>query len=246
MRRPKRKALMFFVIAAVMLLFSQPARSTGYGLFPYAEASSVTSLPIPPVDIVEINLIGKAYEPHEIKAKPGDTIRICNKDRIFHSPFSYTKFNQFGSPKGLQIKPGECVSLIVQNPTKTDLCVQLRDEIHSMEKGIVVVSPEGGGFSWAGSWNIQQTASDGTKYTGKMTLEQVGSVLSGTLDWGIRIKVKLNGHIEECNHIRFSVDYGGGLAALYEGTLLDTGIEITDGTVLSNTNGPKLMWSAGR
>ena len=66
---------------------------------------------------------------------------FCNRDPFFHSPFSYSKHNQFGSPKGVRIAPGQCFTHIARNPTNQRIQVKVFDEIHAQEKFTLNVRP---------------------------------------------------------------------------------------------------------
>ena len=231
------------VCVATILPLTQFANSIDNSLFPYATSSATFT---PPRDVVEISLRGKTYLPHEVSAKAGDTIRICNNDTIFHRPFSMSKFNQFGNPKGIQLKPGECTTQVVQNPTKIDLCVTLSDDIHAQERGMVRVSPTGGAMSLSGSWKMVQETPEGAKYAGNMLLVQDGPTLSGTVEWELKARARFSGHIDKCNQINFSLEYSGGMVAAYQGKLGENGLEMSDGSARSNTGSPILIWFASR
>lgn len=250
MRSIRRVELFVIAISTVLVLSSQ-AWAAERSFFPLFETIPATSPMTPFRKIIDIDLINKEYVPYLTRAKPGDGIRICNKDPFFHLPFSYSKFNEFGNPKGVRIEPGKCVvSVIVQNPTKVDLCVRLGDEAHSQEKAFVIVSPEDGPFSWGGTWNIVQTAPKGNKFTGRMTLEQNADDLltvSGTVEWDTHTRGTVYGEIIPCTYIQFWIEYGHGLIGTYSGDLGDKGntIEI-NGTARSNAGGPTLNFTASR
>lgn len=151
----------------------------------------------------------------------------------------------------MRIEPGKCVtSVIVQNPTKVDLCVRLGDELHSNEKGFVIVSPEDGPFTWSGTWNIVQTAPKGNKFRGRMKLEQNTNdplTVNGSVEWDTHTRGTVYGQIIPCTYIDLWIEYGHGLVGTYSGYLSDKGntIEI-NGTARSNAGGPELTWSATR
>jgi len=111
----------------------------------FAEASvMLASVPSAAANGLRILLQDKQFVPLEATVKDGDTIEICNKDRFFHSPFSFSNYNKFGSSKGMVIRPGECFTHVVRNPTNESICVKLFDEMHSSEKLLLTVLPSSG------------------------------------------------------------------------------------------------------
>src|SRR5687768_12801001 len=61
---------------------------------------------------ISIQLRDKTFVPAEATVKAGDSITICNSDPIFHSPFSYSRYNKFGFPKGIRLAPGACTTRV--------------------------------------------------------------------------------------------------------------------------------------
>ena len=114
---------------------------------PNAEGSEDEDLPKAPVEETPpgqegaIELRNKRFVPLEATVKDGDSVMFCNRDPFFHSPFSYSKHNQFGSPKGVRLAPGQCFTHIARNPTKQKIAVRIFDEIHSQEKFTLNVLP---------------------------------------------------------------------------------------------------------
>lgn len=116
---------------------------------PAAQARRGHSTRVIPISLVDekITVKGKVEEtlvfrPNQVVATDGDGLKFCNKSGVFWSLFSYTKYNKFGKPKGLRIAPGACTTVTVHNPTDEKLAVKYFDELHSLAKLTVTVSPK--------------------------------------------------------------------------------------------------------
>ncbi|HEX6188075.1 MAG TPA: hypothetical protein VFZ40_08335 [Pyrinomonadaceae bacterium] len=90
---------------------------------------------------ISIELRNKSFVPAEARVKAGDSITICNRDSIFHSPFSYSRYNKFGFPKGIRLAPGACTTRVARNPTKQEIPFKIFDEIHAQEQLALTVLP---------------------------------------------------------------------------------------------------------
>lgn len=197
-------------------------------------------------DVHEISLTGKRYVPYSLVVKDGDSIRICNNDTFFHSPFSMSRGNAFGNEPQIQLKPGECTVQQVRNDTQGCLPFHLFDNIHSMEKMVMMVPPRGRGEAtcFAGSWNVVQTAGNGAQYIGTVTLSASGSnTVTGRAVWSNHSGGTVTGTVTGFK-IQFAIDYGNGLVGTYNGTMTDKMDTIADGTAFSNKGGPGVSWTA--
>jgi hypothetical protein len=131
-------------------------------------------------DIVQIDIKDKQYQPPPITQKipqsfkdggtrlavrPGDTIKICNKDVLVVKPFSDSPGNKFNEAKGNAQDPGidqygdptnprgvgvgsnpglrtgACMSYTVHNGGNEPISLKLFDEIHANNKIFLVVLP---------------------------------------------------------------------------------------------------------
>lgn len=88
-----------------------------------------------------INIQGKRFIPEQLTVKDGETFTICNRDPFFHSPFSYSKHNMFGDPKGIRLSPGGCTTITAKNPTAENIPFAIFDELHANEKLSITVLP---------------------------------------------------------------------------------------------------------
>lgn len=237
-------AVLFLTGTAAVLPLSQ---STGAmeARFTNEEPPFAALSLLPAGDTINISLVEKTFVPGEATVKHGDAIRICNNDKFFHQPFSYSKHNQFGSPKGVRIKPGECMTHIAQNPTKQDLDVKIFDELHSNEKLTLTVLPADDAGGLTGSWSVVQTAGNGAKYTGTLSITQNGYVISGRANWSNHSQGSISGTVEG-RTIKFTIQYEGGLVGSYQAVLADDGNQMINGSASSNKGGGSVSWYAGR
>lgn len=93
----------------------------------------------------QIKVGGPEYDPSEIKAWSGDTIRFCNDGRYRRQPYSLNRYNRFGkrvAESYQMIKNGECTETKVQNPTPRWLKVIVRDAVNSKAKLVIEISPK--------------------------------------------------------------------------------------------------------
>src|SRR6185503_3124022 len=89
---------------------------------------------------VQVELSGKRYRAATSTIAAGDVLNICNRDPFFHKPFSVSPHNRFS----VQLKPTECFTYTVRNPTDKSIPFKLFDDIHTYEKWSFTVSPAGG------------------------------------------------------------------------------------------------------
>jgi hypothetical protein len=188
-----------------------------------------------------VSLQEKTFSPTELTVKDGETISICNRDPFIHLPFSYSKYNKFGSPKGVKLKPGDCLTHTARNPTSAAIELKIFDELHAGEKLTVKVLPAGDrGVS--GAWRITQTG-NGSTYTGTLRFTQSGSQLGGSAEWDNHNRGSISGSFDG-SKIIFTVTYGEGLVGFYEATVDLAGGRMTNGSARSNKGGAAVSWIA--
>jgi hypothetical protein len=206
---------------------------------------SISSAAVTPGETIEITLEGKRFHPDNATVKDGDVIRICNKDTFYHSPFSYSKYNQFGKTKGERIASGECMTRVARNPTSENIPFAIFDELHSYEKLSLTVLPATNAGGLSGAWRIVQTADNGAKYTGTLRLHQEGDRLTGRAEWDNHTQGNLSGSVQE-GRIRFSIEYGEGLVGTYQADLNSEGNQMVNGQARSNKSEAVVRWQASR
>jgi hypothetical protein len=101
----------------------------------------------------EVDFRNHQYAPQALTLRNGDTIRICNRDSIYHSPFSLSAYNKFN---GAQLPREQCESVTVHNPTNRTISAQLFCDIHPNEKLVLTIF---------GSTQAQETVSLPQKMT---------------------------------------------------------------------------------
>jgi plastocyanin len=188
---------------------------------------------------LNITLQNKTFTPSEATVKAGDTIQICNRDPFYHSPFSYSRYNQFGSPKGVRISPGQCMTHVARNPTSESVYLKIFDELHAREKLTITVMPAGK-HGLTGAWRITQTG-NGSTYTGTLSITQNGGEISGSAEWDNHSHGTISGHVAG-DRITFTISYGGGLIGMYEATV-ESG-RMNYGSARSNKGGGAASWYA--
>jgi|GEM_PF-4369254 len=135
---------MVLIALSLLLSLSYGALLAGRGI---AEAKST----------VEIDISSKQYQPpamtpvipqaleekgFRLAVHAGDTLKICNHDQLIMKPFSLNKgFTNFTAPGG-QLKPGQCMTYVVNNNGDNPALFQLFDELHARNKLFVVVLPK--------------------------------------------------------------------------------------------------------
>lgn len=108
------------------------------------------------------------------------------------------------------------------------------------EKGDLNIPPKDITNNITGNWQIIQG-----NYSGVLTLKQVGSELSGEVQWNNHQKGKLESGTFFSGFIIFVVVYDGDLRGNYTARLDETGMKLMDGKGLSN-KGTETTWSATR
>ena len=190
-----------------------------------------------------VTLQEKTFSPGALTVKDGETITICNRDPIIHLPFSYSKYNKFGSPKGVRLKPGDCRTHTARNPTSAAIEVKIFDELHAGEKLTVkVLSPGDRGV--AGAWRITQSG-NGSTYTGTLRFTQSGNQLNGSAEWDNHNRGSISGSFDG-SKIVFTVSYGEGLVGFYDATVDLPNGRMTNGSARSNKGGAAVSWTAAR
>jgi hypothetical protein len=188
-----------------------------------------------------VTLQEKIFAPLELTVKDGETITICNRDPIIHLPFSYSKYNKFGSPKGVKLKPGDCMTHTVRNPTSSAIEIKIFDELHAGEKLTVTVL-SAGDRGLTGTWRITQTG-NGSTYTGNLRIEQSGNRISGSAEWDNHNRGSISGSFDG-TRVVFTVTYGEGLVGFYEASVDVAGGRMTNGSARSNRGGAAVSWTA--
>jgi hypothetical protein len=92
----------------------------------------------------EVDVSGEEYNPNNLTAAPGDTIRFCNQGIWRRQPFTGNQYNRFGNrnPETYEmISKGECKSLKVQNPSSQLLKFTVHDAVAPKGQLKVSVSP---------------------------------------------------------------------------------------------------------
>jgi hypothetical protein len=90
----------------------------------------------------EVESGGKQYEPKELKAWSGDTVRICNQGIYGRQPYSKEKYNKFGSRNADNLEmlwQGKCREIQLRNPTNNILKVVIRDAVNERAKLVIQV-----------------------------------------------------------------------------------------------------------
>ncbi|MDX1386434.1 MAG: hypothetical protein R3257_02515 [bacterium] len=103
------------------------------------------AFPVMAGSIHNIKVGGEQYEPSEIKAWSGDTIRFCNHGKYRRQPYSANRYNRFGNRVAetyKMIKNGECTETKVQNPTPRWLKVVVHDAVNPKAKLVIEISPK--------------------------------------------------------------------------------------------------------
>ncbi len=93
----------------------------------------------------QVNVSGEDYQPKELKAFPGDTLRFCNEGIYRRQPYSLERFNRYSQRKAdthEMIKKGECRNMRLQNPTKDWLTVHVRDAVNPNGGIKIEISPK--------------------------------------------------------------------------------------------------------
>jgi hypothetical protein len=117
------------------------------GWWRYADGSASgdwngTRISAPPsataAKVLKVVLVKKRYNPHTATVASGTRVEICNGDDFQHRPFSLSSFSRM---KTVVLKPGQCASVTVRNPTRELAEVKFHDEIHSQERMVLVVLP---------------------------------------------------------------------------------------------------------
>lgn len=79
----------------------------------------------------EITLQGKQFHPaFNMTVTSGDLVRLCNRDRFQHKPFSWNASNTFE----VTLNPGECHEFRAHNPGDSAMALRIYDQIHSQER----------------------------------------------------------------------------------------------------------------
>ncbi len=192
-------------------------------------------------DSVSVILKGKEFSPSVATVKDGDSITICNQDPIVHLPFSYSRYNKFGNPKGIRLTPGTCTTQVAHNPTAKSIVWHIRDELHSGEAlNITILSSGNRGAS--GSWRITQTG-NGASYGGSLRISESGGKISGSAEWDNHSRGAITGYLEG-DKIWFTISYGDGLIGTYEATLDIANGRMSNGSARSNKGGAAVSWYA--
>lgn len=88
------------------------------------------------------------FVPPVVTTSSEGKVTICNRMTVFAGLFGGTKGNLFGKPKGIRVKPGECTTITLKNPSNAPISANIGDEIHSRLKPLKVkVPPTTGGSS---------------------------------------------------------------------------------------------------
>jgi hypothetical protein len=195
---------------------------------------------------LDVTLKDKRFAPHQAFVQDGETLNICNNDTLFHKVFSMSKHNVFGGKDGVQIRPGECTSHVVQNPTNGCIPLAVFDTMHSFERLALTVLRKGGGAAEClkGSWEIVQTGGQ-TRYVGTLTIDGSGNTISGGALWANHSQGTIRGTLTGFS-VRFSIDYGDGLVGTYSASLSDKVDQMINGSASSNKGGPAVAWQASR
>ena len=130
-------------------------------------AVTASSAAAAPPKTIQVTLEHKRYAAASTAVDDGDTVRICNLDTFFHMPFSMSPHNKFN----MKLKPTECGTIVVRNPTNAPLRFSLFDELHSFEKLELTVAPA---RSFTGAWKTEW---------GTLTMSQDGDAVSGSYDF---------------------------------------------------------------
>jgi len=137
-------------------------------------------------DTFNVTLQDKTFIPSELTIKGGDSVTICNRDTFYHNPFSYSRYNQFGNPKGIRLAPDQCTTQVASNPTDDAIQWHIFDELHANEKLIITVSSSDGR-------KVSQRACTQPNVVGKYTMQldgYSGGLLSIDSQSGNHIKGK--------------------------------------------------------
>src|SRR5437867_5232960 len=167
---------------------------------PGAEGSEDEDIPKAPVEETPpgeegaIELRNKEFVPLEATVKDGDSVMFCNRDPFFHSPFSISEYNKFGSPKGIRLAPGQCFTHIARNPTKEKIRVKIFDEIHAQEKFILTVLPAGADDS------VEEIPDDAIKGPKPCTAEEKAAFAQMSGSWkSYRMNITISGSCEQAS-----------------------------------------------
>ena len=199
------------------------------------------AVPVLAGDSLSVILEAKKFAPGVATVKDGDSITICNRDPFIHLPFSYSRYNKFGNPKGIRLAPGACTTQVAHNPTAKSIVWQIRDELHSGEAlNVTILSSGSRGVS--GSWRITQTG-NGANYGGTLRISESSGKISGSAEWDNHSRGAITGYIEG-DKIWFTISYGEGLIGTYEATLNIEGGRMANGTARSNKGGAAVSWYA--
>jgi hypothetical protein len=106
-------------------------------------ATSGSADAFPTVSLVRVNG-ALAFKPLVIQVKDGGRVRVCNKTNVFSQLFSYHRDNRFGTPNGLRVVPGACVTIRLHNSGVKTARVGIFDELHSVPRFHAWVTPKGG------------------------------------------------------------------------------------------------------
>ncbi len=79
------------------------------------------------------------FNPDVSVIKSGTVIELCNRDLLYHSPYSLRPKFDLG-----RIAPGRCKSLPpLNNPGRSPACFRIADNLHSRQLAFVTVLPKG-------------------------------------------------------------------------------------------------------
>lgn len=141
------------------------------------------------------------FTPPTVTASAEGKVVICNRMTVFAGLFGATKGNQFGKPKGLRLKPGECMTISLKNSSNAPIAANISDEIHSRIKPLRVsvppisatattttTAPAAGAVGPTGWYWMDYKVNDtpirravGLKFQSSGELQLVGPEASGTL-----------------------------------------------------------------
>ena len=92
----------------------------------------------PAARVLKVVLAKKRYNPSTATVASGTRVEICNGDDFRHRPASLSSSSRL---RGVVLRPGQCASVTVRNPTRGLAEVKFYDEIHSQERMVLVVVP---------------------------------------------------------------------------------------------------------
>jgi hypothetical protein len=80
------------------------------------------------------------FQPAQLTLEADDFLKICNRDAIFHRPFSLVEVH--GNAFTRWVAPKKCFTRVMKNPTDKTIAVGIFEDLHASAKLIVLVEPD--------------------------------------------------------------------------------------------------------